>query len=90
MCIRKRLALALRPAEITPDHCQLTFAHSGLALYAEEASDSNPSGARQNPDRLRHDDGPSASGLSGVFRRLECVCPPVHRDGGQIDGFRTV
>src|SRR5215213_4684554 len=57
----------------------MTFAHSCVAGYAEAASDSQASGARQDSDRLRPDDGPCASDLRGTFRRLECVCPPVHR-----------
>src|SRR5829696_7304672 len=71
----------------------MTFAHSCVAGYAEAASDSYASGARQDSDRLRRDDGPCASGLSGDFRRLECVCPPAYRlegmgmDSDRFDGL---
>src|SRR5215211_6310370 len=51
--------------------------------YAANASDSNPSGARQDPDRLRRDGGPCASGLSGFIRRSGSACPPAHRHGGR-------
>ena len=57
--------------------------------YDATVSDSYASGAHENPDRLRRDDGPCASGLSGVFRRLAGVCLPAHHmEGMSIDSER--
>jgi len=70
-------------------HCRMTFTHSTVAVYAEAASDSSLSGARQDPDRLRRDDGPCASGLSGMFPRPGACARRRIVYGGRDYGFRT-